>query len=106
MVALAKEIATEYQGVGVVSARTVKPLCTKTLEEIKDTVVVTLEENSEIGGFGSLVLQYYSQKGYQTKVVSKGVPDEFIKHSDVKNQLEYCRLSLETLREDLSEFLK
>ncbi len=106
MVALAKEIATEYQGVGVVSARTVKPLCTKTLEEIKDTVVVTLEENSEIGGFGSLVLQYYSQKGYQTKVVSKGVPDEFIKHSDVKNQLEYCRLSLETLREDLAEFLK
>lgn len=106
MVALAKEIATQYQGVGVVSARTVKPLCTKTLEEIKDTVVVTLEENSEIGGFGSLVLQYYSQKGYQTKVVSKGVPDEFIKHSDVKNQLEYCRLSLETLREDLAEFLK
>ncbi len=106
MVNLAKEFAGKNEGVGVVSARTVKPLCEKTLDQIKNTVVVTLEENSEIGGFGSLVAKYYSQNGYSTKVIIKGVPDEFIKHSELKNQLKYCRLSLDALNEDLSEFLK
>ena len=46
-----------------------------------------MEENSIIGGFGSLVGDYYRQKGYDVKLKNFGVKDQFVMHGSIESQL-------------------
>ena len=85
-----KWISKEYDGkVRVVNARTVKPLDVNFLEGITSKVVITLEENAVIGGFGQAVSAYYTNS--PIKVFNLGVRDEFITHGTRANQLKYSR---------------
>lgn len=84
------------KNVAVYSARTIKPLDLSVLEKFRGKKIITLEENASAGGFGSAVAEYYAEDG-KTKVYIKGVPDEFISHGDVKNQLKYCGLDEESV---------
>lgn len=104
---IALEIEKEFSDkVGVINARTIKPLDEEVLLAIKDTTVVTLEENSLIGGFGSLVKGFYSNKGLCTSVLSYGVKDEFVAHGDVNKQFETNGLTASAVIKDLEKILK
>ncbi|MBQ9103876.1 MAG: 1-deoxy-D-xylulose-5-phosphate synthase [Clostridia bacterium] len=85
----------------VYNARCVKPLDSKVLDDIKNGKIITLEENGLIGGFGSLVSNYYKEKGVLAKVVSLGVKDGFVKHGSVENQLYENGLSEENLKAEI-----
>lgn len=107
MLKIAKEIEKGFSGsVGVINARSIKPLDESLLDSIRQTTVVTLEENSVIGGFGSLVKGYYSQNKLDTKVYSFGVQDSFVSHGEVEKQLELNGLSAQKVIEDLNKKLK
>jgi 1-deoxy-D-xylulose-5-phosphate synthase len=101
MLKLALDFSEKHAGIGVVNARSVKPLCEKTLDKIKNTTVVTLEENSAIGGFGSLVRKYYSDKNESVKTICLGVEDRFIAHGSVESQLKENGLTIENLEQVL-----
>ena len=66
----------------VVNARFVKPLDEDVLANIASDVklVVTVEENSIHGGFGSGVCELLSSKGITTPVKIIGLPDRFVTH--------------------------
>jgi 1-deoxy-D-xylulose-5-phosphate synthase len=66
----------------VVNMRFIKPLDYDFLDYIaaKHKKIITLEENSLVGGFGSAVLEYFSDKGYDNKIIRLGIPDKFIEH--------------------------
>ncbi len=98
MLELALSLSERVNGVGVINARCVKPIDTKTLMEIKDTTVITLEENSVIGGFGSTVSVFYNNNSKKTKVISLGVKDEFVKHGSVSEQLKKNGLTVEDIK--------
>ena len=102
MLKLARECAKDIPGLGVISARSVKPLDVKVLEEIKGLPIITLEENSVIGGFGALVGNYFSESGVSVKLLPIGVGDKFVKHGSVNNQLETCGLESKTIKEKIS----
>ncbi|MBU2916069.1 MULTISPECIES: 1-deoxy-D-xylulose-5-phosphate synthase [Reichenbachiella] len=70
--------------------RFVKPLDEKLLHEIfqKHSHVITVEDGSLQGGFGSAILEFMVDHGYQSKVVRLGIPDEIIEHG---TQLELQR---------------
>lgn len=88
MINLAFEIKEKLsEPIGIVNARCVKPLDAKILDSIKNKTVITLEENSVLGGFGSLVRGYYSDRDYQNKVLSFGAKDAFVPHGKVATQL-------------------
>lgn len=87
MVSLAEDVA-KIKDVGIINARSVKPICEKTLDSVKDSFIITLEENSVIGGFGSIVSAYYAKKGINARVVSLGIKDRFIMHGSVEEQLQ------------------
>ena len=72
------------------------------LEEIKGLPIITLEENSVIGGFGALVGNYFSESGVSVKLLPIGVGDKFVKHGSVNNQLETCGLESKTIKEKIS----
>ncbi|HEY41894.1 MAG TPA: 1-deoxy-D-xylulose-5-phosphate synthase [Dehalococcoidia bacterium] len=87
MVAPAVEAAEELAASGieaaVVNARFAKPLDRKLILEVAKRIgrVVTVEENTLSGGFGSAITELLqtSQVG-DIKIVSMGLPDEFIEH--------------------------
>jgi len=66
----------------IVNMRFIKPLDTELLDDIalRHKKIVTLEENSIVGGFGSGVSEYFIDKNYKTDILRIGLPDYFIDH--------------------------
>ncbi|GIL00702.1 MAG: transketolase [Alphaproteobacteria bacterium] len=90
----AKLLAGKGRSARVVSFHTVKPLDEACLAEAfaKFDLVVTLEEHSLIGGFGSAVAEYAVDHGHDTlKLLRVGTPDAFFKRS---GEQEYAREEL------------
>ena len=103
-ISVALSCAEEYQGkVKVVNARTVKPLDINFLEGMDCKTVITLEENSVMGGFGQAVSTYFTNT--PIKVFNLGVKDEFITHGTRANQLKYNGLSVKSVKELIEKSL-
>lgn len=66
----------------VINMRFVKPLDKEILDEAASRFekIVTLEENTIVGGFGSGVLEYFTEKKYKNEILRIGLPDKFIDH--------------------------
>jgi len=77
--------------VGVINARFLKPLDTETILRAIETCpwVVTIEESSLMGGFGSAVLEAASDAGLSLGHIRRlGIPDRYIEHAERSEQLE------------------
>ncbi len=94
-------LACENSNALVVNARSVKPLDEKLLSSFVGREIITLEDNSVIGGFGSMVLGYYSKLGVAQKISCLGVQDKFIDHAKVDAQLKINDLTVENLKKYL-----
>jgi len=72
----------EGVSVGHYDMRFVKPLDKKMLHDIfkKYKYVITVEDGSIQGGFGSAVLEFMADNDYQSKITRLGIPDAFIEH--------------------------
>ncbi len=66
----------------VINMRFVKPLDADMLDYVanKFDKIITLEENSIVGGFGSGVLEYFADKNYKMNILRIGLPDKFVEH--------------------------
>lgn len=101
MVAVAQEAATrlmkENIHVRIVNARFLKPLDVQMLDEIGQSrlPIVTIEEGTLAGGFGSAVAEYMTAEGYDNTIRMLGVPDKYIEHGAVKNQRQEAGLTVE-----------
>ena len=81
----AAALRQEGLDVGVINARFAKPLDRATLlravEELP--LVVTVEEGTLEGGFGSALLEAANAAGLDTRhIVRLGMPDRFIEHAE------------------------
>ena len=87
--------------------RFVKPLDEKLLHTIfkKYDTVITVEDNSVIGGFGSAVLEFASKNNHKNTVEILGVPDTFIEHGSVEELQKSVRLDVESLIKLFNTFL-
>jgi 1-deoxy-D-xylulose-5-phosphate synthase len=75
----------EGLSVGVINARFVKPLDRHTLlKAVEETpLVVTIEEGTLQGGFGSALLEACNDAGLSGQhIVRLGIPDRFIEHAE------------------------
>lgn len=98
---IAKEYANRSKkSVRVISARTIKPLDEKILKEISTKPIMVLEENSEIGGLSSLVMDYYAKENIQAIVKPFGIKDAFVSQGTVAEQLEENGITVEKLIEN------
>jgi 1-deoxy-D-xylulose-5-phosphate synthase len=80
--AAAERLAAEGVNITVVNARFAKPLDAALIKSLAATTgrIVTVEENSAIGGFGSGVLEMLSDNKTRAVVESIGLPDVFVEH--------------------------
>ncbi len=82
LVEVTKRMRGEGLNPGHYDMRFVKPLDEKLLDQIfaKYPKIVTIEDGSITGGFGSAVLEYMASKGIQAKVKILGIPDNVVEH--------------------------
>ena len=85
----AQQLSTEGFDVAVINPRFTKPIDAVTTEAFGRAaqVVVTLEDHVLIGGYGSAVLELFSEKSVTTPVVRIGWPDQFIEHASTQDEL-------------------
>ncbi|MCR5734363.1 MAG: 1-deoxy-D-xylulose-5-phosphate synthase [Lachnospiraceae bacterium] len=70
----------------LINARFVKPFDKNMISQIAKThsLLVTLEENVYIGGFGQQVREYADEKKLDFELINIALPDEFIEHGNVE----------------------
>ncbi|MEK3743319.1 1-deoxy-D-xylulose-5-phosphate synthase [Brevibacillus sp. FSL K6-0770] len=84
----------------LVNARFCKPLDEELLFRLakEGYDIVTVEEGSEMGGFGSAVIECYNRAGYYgMNVQIVAVPDYFVEHGSVKEQRQEVGLTAENI---------
>jgi 1-deoxy-D-xylulose-5-phosphate synthase len=67
------------------------------------THIVTFEENSVIGGFGSTVAHYFAQDAIP--VTTCGIPDEFVPHGSMSELYQAIGFTPETIADKLDGIL-
>lgn len=72
--------------------RFAKPLDEILLHKIAATfeTIITVEDGTVAGGFGSAVLEFLNQQGYRNKVKILGIPDQFVTHGRPEALHERC----------------
>ena len=67
--------------------RFVKPLDEELLHKvfIKHQTIITIEDGTIKGGFGTSILEFASKNNYKNNINILGIPDEFIEHGSVFN---------------------
>ena len=80
----AAELAAEGLSVAVLNARFAKPIDRERIAGLarRCAALVTVEEHSAAGGFGSAVLEALAAEGLDARVRCLGVPDALIEHGD------------------------
>jgi 1-deoxy-D-xylulose-5-phosphate synthase len=66
--------------------RFVKPLDEKMLHEVFTSYhkVITVEDGTVVGGFGSAILEFMNEHGYKADVKIIGIPDRLVEHGTPK----------------------
>ena len=94
----------------VINMRFVKPLDTEIISKLanKKRLLVTLEENALIGGFGSAVAEFLADNDLlkNTSLLRLGIPDKFIEQGTKAELLEVCGLTPQQIKEKIEERLK
>lgn len=106
---LAKEVLLKHNiNPLIVNATFVKPLDNKMLKElINDGYdIVTIEDNTTNGGFGSYVLMNLYELGFRNKFKSLGFKDKFVHQGDVNTLYKENKLDPEGIAESIIELYK
>jgi 1-deoxy-D-xylulose-5-phosphate synthase len=92
--------AAEKLDATVANMRFVKPLDEDLIRELarEHEHLVTVEENTILGGAGSAVLETLEKHGITKKVLQLGLPDRFIDHGDPAKLLKNCGLDAEGIQ--------
>ena len=93
--------------VGHYNMRFVKPLDEKLLHHIFTTyqTIITVEDGTVVGGFGSAVLEFANQYNYKNSIKILGIPDEFIPHGSINELHQLTHLSSEEIKKTIATFL-
>ena len=87
--AAADILAREGLDVGVADGRWIKPVDAELLDRLSHRPIITVEENTLEGGFGSAVIEYYEKTGRisEVKIHRIGIPDVFSEQGTREDQL-------------------
>jgi 1-deoxy-D-xylulose-5-phosphate synthase len=87
--------------------RFVKPLDEELLTGIfkKFKTVITVEDGTIKGGFGSAVLEFMAENGFSNKIKILGIPDRFIEHGTPDDLYKECGIDAKGIKKSVLEIL-
>jgi 1-deoxy-D-xylulose-5-phosphate synthase len=88
--------------------RFVKPLDEALLHEVftKYPRIVTVEDGTIVGGFGSSILEFMNQHHYAAEVKMLGIPDRIVEHGTPKELYRECAYDAEGIVNAVRELMK
>lgn len=88
--------------------RFVKPLDEEMLHEVfsKYERVLTVEDGTVVGGFGSAILEFMQQNNYSATVKMLGIPDRYVEHGTLKELHRECGYDAQGIAETVREMMK
>ncbi len=103
----AETLQREGFTIGVADARSAKPLDRELLDRLKGAPIITVEENTLPGGFGSGVLEHFEEAGILEDVRIKrlGFPDAYLDHGTRDEQLADIGLTAEGIAASVRHYL-
>jgi 1-deoxy-D-xylulose-5-phosphate synthase len=92
----ANDLAAEGIDATVVNCRFLKPYDKRMLADIaaRHSAILTVEEGSDVNGFGAVMLHALSDMNAHTVVHVAGVPDRIIDHANRNEQLAECGIDV------------
>lgn len=107
MVTPALEVAEDLDST-VIDMRFVKPLDEEIIGDMaaKHQLIVTIEENTVMGGAGSAVNEFLLASNYQIPVLNLGLPDTFLEHGKVPKMLADVGLDATSIATAIKKKLK
>ena len=94
----------DLKGEGIAPAhydlRFVKPLDEQLLHEVfgKYNKVITVEDGTVKGGFGSAILEFMAEHGYKADVRILGIPDRIVEHGKPAELQHECGYDAEAIK--------
>ncbi len=97
VVEASKELDKKHISVAHYDMRFVKPMDEDILHEVGKNfkAVITIEDGTIVGGFGSAVLEFMSDHNYLVHIKRLGVPDQFIDHGTPQELHRECGYDVE-----------
>jgi 1-deoxy-D-xylulose-5-phosphate synthase len=88
--------------------RFVKPIDEDLLHEACSTYekIITIEDGTIVGGFGSAILEFMSLHGYKNEVKMMGIPDYIVEHGTPKELYRECEFDAEAIINTVREMMK
>jgi len=88
--------------------RFVKPLDEKLLHEIfsKFDKIITVEDGSLAGGFGSSILEFMADNDYKATVKRLGIPDKIIEHGEPEQLHKECKYDSSSIYKSVIDILE
>lgn len=100
--ATSEKVAAVKASLEVYGVSSIKPLDASLMEICQNSdVIITVEEHSVLGGFGSAVVEQLSASGACPQVLRLGMPDRYLEADVHHNVLARSGLSVESLQEVL-----
>ena len=97
----------QFEDVGHYDMRFVKPVdgfLLKTLFK-KYKVIISIEDGTIIGGFGSAVLEFSNRNNYKTKIEILGIKDQFTEHGTVSELKSINEIDEKSVQKKLAELI-
>jgi 1-deoxy-D-xylulose-5-phosphate synthase len=88
--------------------RFVKPLDEELLHEVFSnyTKVVTIEDGTVVGGFGTAVLEFMNAHRYNAEVTILGIPDRLVEHGTPRELHRECNYDAQAIEEAVLTLMK
>jgi 1-deoxy-D-xylulose-5-phosphate synthase len=103
-----RELRTEGIDPAHYDMRFAKPLDEELLHNVFRTYskLVTVEDGTIIGGFGSAVLEFMNQHQYKAEVEILGIPDRLVEHGSLKELHSECKYDARSIADTVRVLLK
>jgi 1-deoxy-D-xylulose-5-phosphate synthase len=104
----AATLAQENIRIGHFDMRFAKPIDTELLDQICHTYqhIITVEDGTRIGGFGSAVAEHLADKPHRPPVTIMGVPDQVVEHGTQRELHDEVGIGPDGIREQVKKVLK
>ena len=105
MLEAARQAANKFNAT-LVNMRFIKPLDEELITRLAASheLLVSIEENSVLGGAGSAVAEFLNNQGIHTPLVQHGLPDQYIEHATREEQLAQCQLDPDGIENYLQKY--
>jgi 1-deoxy-D-xylulose-5-phosphate synthase len=103
-----RDLKNEGLNLGHYDLRFAKPLDGELLHEALSRYpkIITVEDGTVTGGFGSAILEFANEHGYKNEVKILGIPDKIIEHGSLKDLHRECGYDAQAIKQAVLEMMR